>query len=562
VGQLNGGDAALVRPGPGDAEGRLHPLTDSLSRVNALSVLAVLVALGGAMRFASLGLQSFHHDEVITVARVIPGSFRHMLAEVKHSESNPPLYYVLAWGWTKAFGTGEFGIRSLSALFGLATVPIAYLIGAELSSRRAGLIAAALVAVNPMLIWYSQEARSYAVLVFFCAVSLLFFARALRTRKGTDLALWSLSSALALCSHYFAVFAVGIEAVWLLVAFRPRRGPALAAVGAVGLTGAALLPLIVAQINPTHVGWIDASPLSSRFFETGVSFLIGETGHVIAEPPRVHYALLPVVLVAAGWLIVAVRGTGRERRAAVLCAVIGLGVALLALVAALVGKDYVLERNLLPALLPLGVAAAIGFGAQRGGRLGPLLATALCAYWVAFGIAVTQTPNLQRPDFRGIVQGLDSPRWPRAIVSWKLAAQPVLYYMHGPGTRVYSGTTPVREIDVISKSMGGRTVTVPAGFHPTARVRFERLTLTRYMAPRAIPVPIEQLVGIRTGFGDDAVVLTGSHLRKTGRANEAGGLHDRRIRESRAGLRPPRRAGQPRGVHRSLPGRLGGLRAA
>ena len=119
---------------------------------------------------------------------------------------------MLAWGWAKAFGTGEFGLRSLSALFGAATVPVAYCIGRELASRRAGLIAAALVAVNPMLIWYSQEARSYALLVFFGAVSLLFFVRALRTRDGRDLALWALASALALCSHYFAVFAVAIEA--------------------------------------------------------------------------------------------------------------------------------------------------------------------------------------------------------------------------------------------------------------------------------------------------------------------------------------------------------------
>ncbi len=86
-------------------------------------MLAGLIALGAAVRFATLGLQSYHHDEVITVARVIPGSFTDMLRQVKGSESNPPLYYVLAWGWAKAFGTGEVAMRSLSALFGVATVP-------------------------------------------------------------------------------------------------------------------------------------------------------------------------------------------------------------------------------------------------------------------------------------------------------------------------------------------------------------------------------------------------------------------------------------------------------
>ena len=217
---------------------------------------------------------------------------------------------MLAWGWAKAFGTGEVGLRSLSALFGAATVPVAYLIGRELASRRAGLIAAALVAVNPMLIWYSQEARSYALLVFFGALSLLFFARALRTRRGRDLALWALASALALCSHYFAVFAVAIEAAWLLIALRDAGRRSLpAARPASPRSALALLPLVAAQVNPTHIGWIEDSPLSTRFCETGVSFLVGETGHVIAEPPRERYALLPAILVGAALLLLALRGS-------------------------------------------------------------------------------------------------------------------------------------------------------------------------------------------------------------------------------------------------------------
>jgi mannosyltransferase len=485
-------------------------LTLAPSRAGALWVLALLTALGIAVRFATLGMQSYHHDEVITVARVIPGSFTDMLGTVRRSESNPPLYYVLAWGWAKAFGSGEVAVRSLPALFGVATVPLAYLIGAELSSRRTGLIAAGLVAVNPMLIWYSQEARSYALLVFFCAASLLFFARALRTRDGRDLALWSLSSALALSSHYFAVFAVGIEAAWLLLAMRERRRAAVLAVGGVGLVGLALVPLIAAQVNPTHIGWIDESLLSTRFLETGVSFLIGETGHVIAEPPRERYALLPAILIALALVLVALRGTARERRGAALGLTIGLGVAALALLAALVGKDYVVERNLLPALVPLGIAAAIGFGAERARRLGLLLAIALGAYWVAFDVHVTETPNLQRPDFRALTEAIGQPRAPRAIVSWKLAADPVRFYLHDHAERVYSGTWPARELDVISKSLGGRLVTgVPAAFRPVARIRFERLTLTRYRAARPRELHFYMLKHVHTGFGSNAIVVDG-----------------------------------------------------
>ncbi len=485
-------------------------MTLTPTRTGALWVLAFLTALGAAMRFASLDVQSFHHDEVITAMRVLPGSLGDVMHAVKSSESNPPLYYVLAWSWVKAFGSDEVGLRSLTALFGTATVPLAYCIGTELAHRRAGLIAAALVAVSPMLIWYSQEARSYALLVFFCAASLLFFVRALRTRSGRDLALWALASALALGSHYFAAFAVAIEALWLLVALRARWQVVLPAVLAVAAAGLALVPLISAQVNPTHIGWIEESLLSTRFLETGVSFLVGETGHVIAEPPRERYALLPGILLAIALLLVAVRGTRRERRGALLGVVLGSGVAVLTLLAALAGKDYVVERNLLPALLPLALAAAIGFGADRARRLGLLLAVALCAYWTAFGVYVTQTPNLQRPDFRGITEELGPARGPRAIITWKLAADPVRLYLRDRSQRIYSGDWGLRTIDVISKSLEGRNVTgVPRVFHPVARVRFERLTLTRYMANRTHKIPFYVLKRVHTGFGFNAVVVDG-----------------------------------------------------
>lgn len=476
------------------------------SRSAALWVLAGITAFGVVARFASLDLQSFHHDEVITAARVIPGSFVDMLHQVKGSESNPPLYYVLAWAWAKVFGTGEVGLRSLSALFGVATVPIAYCIGAELASRRAGLIGAALVAVNPMLIWYSQEARSYALLVFFAALSLLFFARALRTGRGRDLSVWGLASALALCSHYFAVFAIAIEALWLLVALRSRWRAVLPAVTGVALVGLALLPLINAQVNPTHIGWIDFTPLSGRFFQTGISFLVGETGHVIAEPPRERYALLPAILTTAALLLVVIRGSRDERRGVLLGMAIGLGVAALALAAALLGKDYVVERNLLPALVPLIAAVGICFAVERARRLGLLLALVLCAYWAAFDFHVTQTPNLQRPDFRAITEELGPARVPRAVVTWKLAADPLRFYLQDHALRIYSGETPMREIDVISKSTVGSPTGVPRTFHPVARVRFERLTLTRYMSNRVREIPFYVLRDVRTGFGRNAVV--------------------------------------------------------
>ena len=107
---------------PAAQVGGERPLASA--RALAPAALAALVAAGVAIRFATLGVQSYHHDEVITAGRVLAGSFGHMLHEVRVSESNPPLYYVLAWAWSKLFGTGEVGLRSLDQATARRTSPV------------------------------------------------------------------------------------------------------------------------------------------------------------------------------------------------------------------------------------------------------------------------------------------------------------------------------------------------------------------------------------------------------------------------------------------------------
>jgi hypothetical protein len=303
---------------------------------------------------------------------------------------------------------------------------------------------------------------------------------------------------------------VAVEGIWLLVALRARWRPVLFAVGAVVAVGLALLPLISAQIDPTHIGWIDHSLLSTRLFETGGSFLMGETGHVIAQPSRERYALIPALLIGLALLLVVFRGSIREKRAAALGLTLGLGVVIVAAGIALAGRDYIVERNLLPALIPLFLAAAAGFAASGARRVGIVLAIALCAYWLAFDIHVTRTLNLQRPDFRDVVERLGPPVRPRAIVTWTLAADGVQFYLGQGSRRKYRGKVPIREIDLISKAVVvGRPADLPPAFHPVERLRLERLTLTRYIARGIHRVPVLALRDARTGFGRNAVITDG-----------------------------------------------------
>src|SRR5438128_2238498 len=106
-----------------------------------LQAVVVLTAAAAVLRFWSLGTQSYWYDEAITVD-LVRRSFHGMLAAIPHTESTPPLYYVLAWGWSRLFGTTEAGLRSLSAIFGTATIPAAYAAGRTFVSRRSSLFAA------------------------------------------------------------------------------------------------------------------------------------------------------------------------------------------------------------------------------------------------------------------------------------------------------------------------------------------------------------------------------------------------------------------------------------
>jgi hypothetical protein len=204
------------------------------------------------------------------------------------------------------------------------------------------------------------------------------------------------------------------------------------------------------------------------------------------------------------------RGSPRERSSAGVALVVGLGVPALAAAAALIGHDYVVERNLLPALVPLAAVVAVGFSAASAWRVGAVLAVGLCLYWLAFDAYVTQKPNLQRPDLRTLSQEIGPAKVPRAIVSWKLAADPIRWYLPGSVPRMYGGRERVREVDVVSKPAAARRpATLDRSFREVQRFRLDRLTLTRYVSKRPMELAFPQLAALHTGFGDNAVVLNG-----------------------------------------------------
>ena len=133
------------------------------SRTATWVPVVLVLALGAFLRFFRIGAQPLWLDEATSLR------FAHQsLAELWSwstivDPGNPPLYYSLLHGWVR-FGDGEGELRTLSALIGVLTIPLVYALGRTIRDHRLGIVGALLFAISPFQVWYSQEARGYALL--------------------------------------------------------------------------------------------------------------------------------------------------------------------------------------------------------------------------------------------------------------------------------------------------------------------------------------------------------------------------------------------------------------
>ncbi|HET9158604.1 MAG TPA: hypothetical protein VFN91_18155, partial [Myxococcaceae bacterium] len=183
----------------------------------------------------------------------------------------------------------------------------------------------------------------------------------------------------------------------------------------------------------------------------------------------------------------------------------------IAILVALGGSDYVIGRNLLPALVPLLAVSATGLALIRPAKLGVVLAVALCAYWLAFDVYVDAKPSFQRPDVRALAHEIGAAKGPRVIIAWKLAGDGLQYYLHDGTAHVWGGPQKVSEVDAIVKQkvahhLGARPPGLPHAFRRVQQVREGRMTMVRYRAPTPHVVLFSKLKDFKTGFGVNVVL--------------------------------------------------------
>ena len=283
-----------------------------------------------------------------------------------------------------------------------AAVPTTFFAARTFVSQRAALLAAALVAVNPTMVWYGQEARTYGLLVLFAALSLWATGRVRRTPTRAAVAIWAITAGLALFVHFFAIFLLTAEAIVIVRACRPR---ALAPAALLAPVAIALLALADRLGGGVRTGFIGTIPLGERTGDIARELVSTNNWLINANtgtPPAAVGVLATVVLVAAVIASVALR---RRTRAGVPLFLAG-GALLLPLLLSPTKYDYVLDRNLLPAWIPL--AMVLGAALAVLPRLPRALAVAvLIGAALVTNLRVATEPGLQRADWRSAVTWLD-----------------------------------------------------------------------------------------------------------------------------------------------------------
>lgn len=202
-----------------------------------------LMAVACLVRAANVGLASFRGDEAFSI-RLAQLPLSTLFAAVAVSEPNPPLQFLFLRFWTAIAGQSEVAARWPSVLCGVLVVALTYRLGRALIGRRAALLATAWVAVQPFLVWYAQDLRSFSSLAFWCLGAAWCAWEGLHQPTWR----WWLASAgaawLAMNLHYFAALPLGALAV--AVGMSPRiRTTWHRAIVAYGIAAAAFLPWAV-----------------------------------------------------------------------------------------------------------------------------------------------------------------------------------------------------------------------------------------------------------------------------------------------------------------------------
>lgn len=372
----------------------------------ATLLVAGITAAGLLLRLSSFR-SSLFGDELSSYY-IVTG---HSLGRVIHIlnghgvDTNPPLYFAVAW-LVERLGASAEALRLASLLSGIAAIPMTYLLGRRTIGPRAGVVAAAVMAFSPYLIFYTTEARAYALLMGLTLASTLALLNALDSGRPGWWGAYALCSCAALYTHYTAWFVLAGQAGWALVTHRTAWRPLLLS-NAVAVAG--FLPWLPVLRKHLHSPGTKVIGLLQPF-NTGAVRL--NLSHWALGHPFLPLSEMPgpvaIALIAAGCGLglagaaISRASLGRGRNpssrpsAGALVGVLALSLPVGLILYTLLRTSVWDERNLI-ASSP-GLALALGAAAAGEGRI-RLLAGCLVAVGFLIGGVAQLAANNQRPEY-------------------------------------------------------------------------------------------------------------------------------------------------------------------
>src|SRR5262245_22785896 len=329
----------------------LDPAERSAARRFA-AVVAAATLIGACLRVQNIRRESLWFDELLQFewTRAPFGKF---VADLFRNVE-PPLNEILAWLWNHGLAAvapgiaqDELAVRFPSLFLGVAAIPLLALAGRAAYGRFGGALGALLVAVNPYLVHYSQEARHYALLMVIVSTWLLLVVRVLRGDPPRRVvATMAILLAAAVYTHFCALLLLGAAFGASLLAWRRGRDPRIGALLRSELVAAAIVgpylaaEAVVVALGSGHYtyllslgtppltaipetgrrfvafyfdrvmphGSIDQIVLEGAIVALGLLVVAGAWGRRASEPPGLRLHLLtilvvpPIVLWSASWI--------------------------------------------------------------------------------------------------------------------------------------------------------------------------------------------------------------------------------------------------------------------
>jgi uncharacterized membrane protein len=489
---------------------------------NPAVLVALATATAAALRLPFLDKQSFWLDETYTVGIIAKGSLVSVWHAVEATESTPPLYYLLTWGWTHLIDSqSEPAIRSMSAIAGIASVPVAFLAFRKLFGESLALAVAWMTAVSPLLVWYSLDARSYGLLVLVSLLSLWAFACLFERPTRMRWVGWTLAAIASAWTHYFAIFMIAAELA-VLVWRRPALKRQLLACTAAVAVGAIPSALVFAAQNggAGRTDWISSRPLQDRVEQLAREFPAG---------PNVPWAWLEgLALVLVGGALIAALLLWRSRRrrsgplavadasvpdgatALLTIGLIAIGLPLLLAVTHV--NDHFFARNVLIAWPTMAGLTALALV-----RLKAIPLFAYLAVCVVTVVAVQGDWRYGKADWRGAMARLDSGEGGAPLIIYPALQAPTAnYYL--PLAPV---AAPIRTRDVWTvvepARQGSRALTPLPGAPPpvaldprlrsTEAISYHGFLLERFASTRPVVIEPARVEALRVRGFAPIVVL-------------------------------------------------------